>query len=204
MREKSKVKMGKPDFTEQIPEYSDQEIMAILKRRDHYQPEAARLAIVEALNRGLINSEDDLLAIEYRVKPLKKSLFPKIENESHRKKISRSISRGLLIAGIIPIIFGILKINEGRQIEGGLIVASGIIWMIFSTQTIRNVNLKILRLFFVLLIIAAVYLVKVFIQLKSIIFMDIFIVAAIYCLTIYGLLYLIKLHQKENTTLENN
>ncbi len=204
MREKSKVKMGKPDFTEQIPEYSDQEIMAILKRRDHYQPEAARLAIVEALNRGLINSEDDLLAIEYRVKPLKKYLFPKIENESHRKKISRSISRGLLIAGIIPIIFGILKINEGRQIEGGLIVASGIIWMIFSTQTIRNVNLKILRLFFVLLIIAAVYLVKVFVQLKSIIFMDIFIVAAIYCLTIYGLLYLIKLHQKENTTLENN
>ncbi|QGY46818.1 hypothetical protein GM418_25120 [Maribellus comscasis] len=194
MREKSKVNKEKPDFVAQIPEYSDEEILEILKKRNHYQPDAARLAINEALKRNLINTEDDLLQMEYRVKPLKKSFFPEIDDDTQKKKISRSISRGLFIAGIIPLIFGLIKINEGQQTEGGIVIVVGILWMALAAQTIREVKPGTLRLFLIFLVIAAVYIFRIFLKLKSFIFMDLFIVATIYGLTIYGLLYLMKLH----------
>lgn len=194
MIEKSKVHQEKPDFAKQIPEYSDREILEILKKRSHYQPEAARLAIDEALKRKLIFSEEDLLAKEYRPAPLKKTLFPKIEDKTQKQKISRSISRGLLITGVIPIIFGLLKFNQGNSVEGALVTSGGVLWMFFAAQTTRKVNPKILRLFFVLLGFGGIYLANVFLQLKSVIFMDVFIVAVVYGLAIYGLLYLIKLH----------
>lgn len=197
MIEKSKVHQEKPDFATQIPEYSDGEILEILKKRSHYQPEAARLAIDEALKRKLIFSEDDLLAREYRPKPLRKTLFPKIEDKTQKQKISRSISRGLLITGVIPIIFGLLKFNQGNSVEGALVTSGGMLWMFFAAQTIRKVNLKILRLFFVLLALGGIYLANVFLQLKSVIFMDVFIVAVVYGLAIYGLLYLLKLHPQD-------
>lgn len=199
MIEKSKVHQEKPDFVTQIPEYSDGEILKILKKRNHYQPEAARLAVEEALKRKLIFSEEDLLAKEYRPKPLKKKLFPAIEDNTQRQKISRSISRGLLITGVIPIIFGLLKFNQGNTVEGSLVTSGGVLWMFFAAQTIRKIQPKILRLFFVLLALGGIYLVNVFLQLKSFVFMDVFIVAVVYGLAIYGLLFLIKLYpQKQN------
>ena len=194
MREKSMIKKEKTDFTEQIPEYNDDEILTILKKRKYYQQEAARLAIDEALKRKLINSEDDLLAFEFQVKPLKKSLFPKIEDRIQKKKISKSISRGLLITGIIPVIYGMLKMNEGNQIEGGLVTFGGALWMIFASQTIRKANQIILNLFFALLLVASIYLARLLFQLKTIVFMDLFIVAVVFSLTVYGVLYLKRLH----------
>lgn len=188
------AKKEKPDFTKQIPEYSDDEILTILKKRKYYQPEAARLAIDEAIRRGLINSENDLLALEFHVKPLKKSLFPKIEDRTQKKKISKSISRGLLITGIIPLIFGMLKINEGNQVEGSLVTFGGALWMIFASQTIRKVNHAILNMLFALLIVASIYITQLLFRLKSIVFMDIFIVAVVFSLTVYGLMFLKRLH----------
>ena len=44
------------DFRKDIPEYSDERIIEILKQRDHYQAEAAQLAIEEAIKRGIIFS----------------------------------------------------------------------------------------------------------------------------------------------------
>ncbi|MCG6186352.1 hypothetical protein [Maribellus maritimus] len=199
MREKSKVIKDKPDFVGQIPECSDEEILEILKKRNHYQPDAARLAIDEALKRNLINTEDDLLHMEFRVKPLKKSFFPEIEDDTQKKKISRSISRGLFIAGIIPLIFGLLKINEGQQTEGGIVTIAGIFWMVLAAQTIREVKSGTLRLFLILLVIAAVYISRIFLQLKSFIFMDLFIAATIYGLAVYGLLFLMSLHTTKKT-----
>ncbi len=152
---KSKLKDTKANFVVQIPEYSDAEILNILKKRNHYQPEAARLVISEALKRGLINSEDDLLEKEFRTKPLKKTLFPQIEDKQQKKKISRSITRGLLITGVIPVIFGILKLNEGAQVEGSFVTIGGVLWIIFASKNIRKINLKLLRLLFGILFFCA-------------------------------------------------
>ena len=73
----------------------------------------------------------------------------------------------------------------------------GILWIIFASQNIRKINLKLLRLLFVILLLALVYLVYLFYQLKTLIFMDVFIVAIIYGMTIYGLIYLQKLHSED-------
>ena len=45
MGEKSTKNQTKSDFNSLIPNYNDQEILEILKKRNFYQPEAAELAI---------------------------------------------------------------------------------------------------------------------------------------------------------------
>src|SRR5690554_6288827 len=99
MTEKSKgsKNISKPDFKEVMGKLNDESLTEVLRKRNLYQPEAARSAIDEAIRRGLINSEEDLLSEKYRIQPLKTRLFPEIENEHLRVKIRKSISRSLLI-----------------------------------------------------------------------------------------------------------
>lgn len=90
------------DLTERYSEYSDEHILKILKQRTYYIPEAAQLAIDEALKRGLIKSEQDLLSEAFRVEELKFSWFPKPVNKANGMKISRSIGRSLVFAAFCP------------------------------------------------------------------------------------------------------
>ncbi len=196
MREKSKDAKNKPDFRTLIPEQSDEEIKEILKKRNLYQPEAADLAVKEAVKRGIIHSEQDLFSEEFRVNPFKSSLFPVIEKEVQRKKISKSICRGLIISGAIPLIYGIVLILDHNFTEGIALTVGGVLWLGLAVQLFREVKNWMINLFFVVLVIALAYLVNLFVSLKSFIFMDFFIVAIFYLLIIYGLIYLRKLNSK--------
>jgi hypothetical protein len=193
MREKSTKKKCKSNFNNLIPEYDDHEIMEILKKRIYYQPEAAELAIKEAIKRELIHSEQDLFAEEFRVKPMRYGLFPLIEKEHQRNKIRKSIARGLVIAGILPIIWGFVRFNGGVKLEGSILVVLGFLWIFLSSRLFRRTEPGTIRISFVMLAVSVIYIMKLFISLGSIVFMDGFILVALYGLIVYGLLFLLRL-----------
>ncbi|HKI88930.1 MAG TPA: hypothetical protein VKA38_07890 [Draconibacterium sp.] len=195
MLEKSTDKNNKTDFTTLIPEYQDQEIMEILKKRVYYQPEAADLAIKEAIKRGLIHSEQDLFAEEFRVKPLRYKLFPTIEKEDQKNKIRRSIARGLIITGALPTVWGSIRINDGVIPEGIILVTLGVLWIFLSSRIFRRTEKRIIRLLFILLTLSVIYVTKLLINLKSLVFMDVFVLLFLSGFIVYGLLFLLRIRK---------
>ncbi|MEN8116374.1 MAG: hypothetical protein ABFS16_05315 [Bacteroidota bacterium] len=187
----------KSDFKRDIPEYCDEAILDILKKRDHYQPEAAQLAIQEAIKRGLINSEQDLFAEEYQIQPLRFSVFPIIEDEKNRNRIRRSIARVLVICGALPTVWGIVKLNENEIIEGSLVLLFGLLWIYLTARLMKKHNRINVYLMFGALFISAIYLTGTIFITGNITFIDVFIPVVIAALTVYGLLFMGRLADKK-------
>lgn len=181
------------DYRTEIPEYSDEKILEILKQRDHYQPDAANLAINEAIKRGIINSEQDLFAAEFKVQPLQVSLFPTISKQENKVKIRKSIARSLVICGVMPMVFGFIELNQGNSVVGGLILFMGMFWIFCSAQLIKAYQKVFVAVLFILSIIALGYVVVKLLLTRNIIFMDFFIPIILVSLIIYGLIFLSKI-----------
>lgn len=184
------------DFHKDIPQCSDEQLIEILKLRDHYQDAAAKLAIEEAIKRGIISSEQDLFAEEYRVKDIHTSLFPEIKNEENKTKIRRSISRSLVLLGILPTIFGFVQINKGVEFEGGGLVILGAVWILISAQLGKRFQLQAIYTLFALAFIGLVYVYLKLSLAKNIAYFDYFLPAVLFMLLIYALLFLRKIAGK--------
>lgn len=193
MWRKSKQQEPETDFKADIPEYPDEEIIEILRKRKYYQAEAVELATEEALKRELIHSEQDLFDEEFHAETLKFGLFPSIEDEKNKRKIRKSLARGILISGILPTVWGFLKINEGNNLEGTLLLTGGVLWIMFAARLIQALNIKLVNALFVLTGFSIIYVVKFLLLENSFVFMDFFIVTLLYGLLVYGLVFLHKL-----------
>lgn len=181
-----------PDYRELIPKYSDEELKGVLKRRGHYIPEAAEIAIDEAIKRGLIHSKQDLFAEEYRHKEHKTSWFPVSNNKETRRRIKRSISRSLVICGIIAVAYGLVQINDAKQLEGGVITLFGLVWLLASLQlnkVYKNIWVLVL---FIQNLLAGGFIFYSLLQMKTLVFMDFFAAGVLFLLILYGLVYLYK------------
>ncbi len=193
MAGKSKEKHSDIDFKQLFKGSSDDEITEVLKKRKHYQAEAAEAAINEAIGRGLIHSEQDLFAEKYRVEPLKFSLFPNIENKVSRLKLRRSMTRSLLFLGAIIIIWGAWEIYRHRFAEGIGFVLAGTIWNLISFSFFKSVKHYRINLLLVIQGVAAVYAAIKLGSYKGLVFMDVFIVVFLFGFILYGLIYMKKL-----------
>ena len=193
MFKKPIVETNKSDFRSSIPNYSDEEILTILKKRKQYQPEAAKLAIQEAIKRGLINSEQDLFSEKFQEQSSKSFLFPIIIDNKHKDKIRKSIARILLITGSIPVVWGIFEITKSKLTESVLLILLGAIWIYASAQLMKIVQLKMVNLLFVMLVASVAYIVKILVGMKGLVIMDYFIPAILLSLIIYGLLFIRRL-----------
>ncbi|WP_340112774.1 hypothetical protein [Maribellus mangrovi] len=181
------------DFRDQILECNDEALIKILTQRTYYIPEAAQLAIDEAIRRGIISSEQDLLQDKYRVQELNFTWFPQPINNSNRTRIRKSVGRSLVICGIFPVVYGFIKLNAGNQIEGKLILGFGLLWIFLSSQLLRTFQKQFV---FVLLAANIVWAVFVFVRLLSFNrspFMDFFVAVVLFVLVLYGLIYLYKI-----------
>ena len=190
---RKRQKKENTDFRKDIPEYSDEQIIEALKLRDHYQPEAAKLAIDEALRRGIIHSEQDLLAEVYRCEPIKFSLFPNIKREKNQVKIRKSIARSLVVCSVFPITFGLIELNRNNFIEGSVVLFFGFIWLFCASQLIKAFNLILVRGLMVETILAALFVGYKIITKASFMFMDFFLLAVFCGLTLYGLVFILKI-----------
>jgi hypothetical protein len=193
MKEESNNQNMNPDFKAQYLTLSDNEILDILKKRAHYQKAASDAAIQEAIKRGLIHSEQDLFSEQFRVEPLRTSIFPTIENEEKRVKTRKSLVRSLLIAGAIPVVWGALQIYRSNALEGVSLILLGLLWAGIILHSVKNAGSKLVYLLYLLWAAATIYLSKEIYSLSFVSVTDIFITAACCLLVLYGLLFFRKL-----------
>ncbi len=193
MQEKLKQNEINGDIKKKINKLADEGILDVLKKRDYYQSWAVEAALDEAIKRELIHSEEDLLSPEFRVEPLKPSLFPKIDRESNRARIRRSLGRSFLITGVLPLILGFTQINEGQKAEGTALLVFGISWIFVSSWIIRQMNRLALFVLSGLTLVSVFYVQNLFQEFRRLVFMDIFITAAMYLLILYGLFFLFRI-----------
>jgi len=193
MMEKSNTEIVDAEFKQIIAGYTDDELRKVLIKRKLYQKEAADFAIQEAIKRGLIFSEQDLFAREFKHEPEKFSIFPTIENEKARAKFKKSITRSLLIMGVIPLVWGGVIIFETLSLEGILIFVFGAAWSLTSFQLMRSVNIKLVYFMFLLLALLIAYLVKTMIAANSLTTIDVLITAVTVGLVFYGIGFLSKI-----------
>jgi len=183
------------DFNTLISEYSDEKLISALKQRTYYNPEAEKFLVEEAIKRGIIFSEQDLLAEEYRVEDLHFSFFPSIKDNKIRARIRKSIARSSVIAGIIPVAFGLLQLNKGVTVEGSLILFFGLFWIFSSSQLVKAFHKLYVWLLLSASFLSMVYIVVRFILTKDTVFMDVFIPVIVFGFIIYGMVFLKKMHK---------
>jgi len=113
-------------------DYSDNDLVSILKKRDMYQAEAATSAIREAIRRGIIHSDQDLFDEKFRPQPSRFLLFPVPEKKHVQEKLTNSIIRTMVISGLIPLIEGVLKYRSGYPEKSMPVLIFALSWIILS------------------------------------------------------------------------
>ena len=193
MQEKSKTENNKSNLQEIFNTHTDEQILEVLRKREYYQPEAVDIAVKEAIERKLIHSEQDLFSPEFSAGPLKTKIIPDIVREKNKKRIRKSLGRSLLIAGVLPLIFGFVQYNTGNIPEGIILLVFGLLWMFLSSQIIRKGNKTIINVLLGTAFASIIYVGYLFVNSNSVIFMDVFITAVVYLIIFYGLFFIRKL-----------
>ena len=126
-----KVDIAKINFYDRYSNYTDAQILEILKNQKNYQENASNAAIKIAIERQLIQSESDLLLPEFQNnKTTGFTLFPQIADEYHLQSLIGSTFRFLYILSFLPLIYGFLMYAQGhidQTILGGCI---GCVWIL--------------------------------------------------------------------------
>jgi len=181
-------------YGEIMRQLNDTELLRILKKRKLYESEAAEQAIKEAIQRGLIHSEEDLVAHEFRDNPEKFQWFPKIENERARHKTMKSISRSLLILTVIPVISGGILVSNSDLILGSIVLFFGILWGFISWYLLQSGQSKWIYMLAILTALGCGWQVWLWIEIPPHVFLDYFVLVVLTGFIFYGLVFLQRLN----------
>jgi len=131
MKNSDQLNIGTINFYERYSSLTDFQILEILKNQKDYQENARNAAVKIAIERQLINSEQDLLSPEYQnSKNTTLTLFPQITNGYHHQRLVGSIFRFLYILSFLPIVYGFLKYAEGFIDQTILGLCIGLTWLL--------------------------------------------------------------------------
>jgi hypothetical protein len=100
-----------------------------------------------------------------------------------------------LLAGILPTIWGMVRLNAGYSAEGIVLISFGVLWIGVSAALIRSFSMTAVRFHFALAIMSVVYVVRWIILSPQIQYMDIFVITVIYVLLMYGLFFILRLRE---------
>jgi hypothetical protein len=181
------------EFGETMSRLNDEQLREVLKKKSLYQKEAVKIAVQEAISRKIIRSEEDLSGPRFRPEPLKSGLFPGINSSETGSKIRKSIGRSLLIAGLVPVIWGVVQINAGEIPEGLMVLLFGVTWMSLSFWMTRQYASAAVISLIMLAGVALIYILKLLSANPSSGFLDWFIVSALFLLVGYGLAFAYRL-----------
>jgi hypothetical protein len=183
------MKNERKDIESGILGLSKEELLTALKNRKGYEPEATEVIIREAIRRGLIDSEDDLLSPEFNPVPARFTFFPCPGSEMARNRIIKSLMRSLMIPGIIPVYFGIMKFGIPKYIEGAALVSLGAIWITMALFIMLRYERKLIYPMTLLLILSMIYAGRILLAHQYPTWTDIFIPVVLYLFAIYSLIY---------------
>ncbi|MFA9390646.1 MAG: hypothetical protein ACERKD_12610 [Prolixibacteraceae bacterium] len=135
MNTDSEDKNSGNSFEYRLREVSDDEIISILRFREHFQKPAVKAAIKEALKRGIIQSLDDLNGENFQPQALApRSLFPIGLSELQNVGIFKSLCRIFYGYGLLPIIYGVMQLTRHFSFGAIAAILTGIIVIYFSYQ----------------------------------------------------------------------
>ncbi|MDA3927928.1 MAG: hypothetical protein PF541_03155 [Prolixibacteraceae bacterium] len=135
MNTDSQDKNKRNSFEYKLREVSDEEIISILQYRDHFQAQAVKAALKEALKRGIISDISDLDKEEFQPKPLaSRSLFPLGNTEMQNIAIFKSLCRIFYGFGLLPIIFGFIQISKHITINSIAAIVTGIVIIFIANR----------------------------------------------------------------------
>lgn len=181
-------------FYERFSAYTDEEILEILRKHKDYQDRAIIEAVKIAIDRKLINSEQDLMSPDFQYSKSKRfTLFPDIENAYHRNRVIYSIFRYLYVLSLLPIIYGGLKYAEGNSAHtiGGLLI--GATWFVFSILLSRTKKPVFFVFLFAMLFLVVASIGSHIVKTGNLQSMDMMILLIALLLSSYLLFYLRKL-----------
>jgi len=126
---------------EKYLDYTDVQILEILRKHKDYQEVAVDVAVKIAVDRNLINSKQDLLAPEFQnSKSTKRTLFPEVSNDFHRNRLVGSIFRFMYLMSVLPLIYGILNYAKGEIVQTILGIGIGLIWFLLCLLLKKTQN----------------------------------------------------------------
>ena len=195
MKEISNTENQSEHFREVMQRHSDDELIKVLKKRKQYQPEASKQAIAEAISRGIINSEQDLFSEKFAEIPTKNRLFPEIENPVVRKKVRRSISRSLLLVGVIPLVWCLARWNINTLPVSLMVLTYSLVWIGISTGLLVSKNVRFAYGLIFLMVPGLIFLVRMMLQNRFLLAYEIVVPVMLTGLILYGVGYLHKLKE---------
>ena len=184
----------KMNLCERYSNYTDSQILEILKRHKDYQEAAVDLAVKIAIERQLINSGQDLLAPEFQNRKSSGfNLFPEISSGYHRERLIGSIFRFLYLVSLLPLAYGILNYAKGEMLQTMLGVGVGLIWFLLGLLLDKTRKLVVFFPLFVLLFSVSLIIgIKIF-EKEPLLLLDFAMLLIGTLLPFYLLLYLKKL-----------
>lgn len=185
------------DYREQLEkrfrEMNDTDLREVLKKRKQYRQVAENLAIKEAIRRGIIQSENDLESPGFTDPGSRFSWFPSPDNPGSRNKLLRSLVRSLMIAGIIPVIMGIMKISLQKYAEGSGLAGLGLIWWALGWLLIKRRDKKIVWIMLSMALLSLLYVARLMNAYESLAWMDYLVFFAVYGVIFYSLLFILSI-----------
>jgi len=186
-------------FAEKYLDYTDEQILEILRFNSDYQEIAVEAAVKIAIDRKLIHSKQDLLGPEFRKSiSTKKTLFPTISNDYHRDRLIGSIFRLMFLITVLPIGYGILYYSKGEINQAVYGLGIGLFWL-FLCFIFRKTKQKLVLMLLFMLIIGVSSAIGFRIFSKEVLqIMDVIILVIGTLLMLYLLLYLKVLVRKSD------
>jgi hypothetical protein len=174
---------------ERMKVLTDNELKDVLKKRKQYQPDAEVIAVQEALRRGIIKTEDELETSAFNDPGTKFTIFPCPDDEASSNKLFRSLIRSLMIIGLIPIVFGVMKFTLAKYVEGTALIGLGILWIACAWVAMEKREGKFLYPILVLAFLSMIYAGRILMVIKSLRWIDIVIAAVLYLAIFYLIFY---------------
>ena len=131
MSDSDQENIGTIHFYERYSNYTDTQILEILRNQKGYQEGALNAAVKIAVERQLIHSEQDLLSPEFqKSKNTGLTLFPQMTSFYHHQRLLGSIFRFLYVLSFLPVVYGFLKYAEGYIDQTIIGVSVGVVWFL--------------------------------------------------------------------------
>jgi len=129
----------KESLTERFDQYTDDQLLELLKNHKNYQDEAVEAAVEIACKRKLIYSRQDLLSSEFnRIKPSPRKFFPLLYSREQTEKMLSSLFRIIYLLTVVPLIFTILSFAEGNKVKIIIWGTGALAWVVTTWRLERK------------------------------------------------------------------
>lgn len=186
------------NFYERYSNYTDTQILEILRNQKGYQEGARNAAVKIAVERQLIHSEQDLLSPEFqKSKNTRLTLFPQITSFYYHQRLLGSTFRFLYVLSFLPVVYGFLKYAKGFIDQTILGVCVGVVWFLLIFLLKKTEKPVILLPLFGILIFVGVSVGFKIVANHPVLILDFVVLIIGMLLTVYFLILLMKLMQNK-------